>query len=133
MDKLDRTTRSSLMRRVRRINTGPELAVRRLLFSQGYRYRLHGVALPGRPDIVFSRRRCVIFVHGCFWHGHDCPRGRPPKSNVEFWTTKLERNRERDLQCARQLDEMGWRVLVVWQCELADVPALSERLSSFLG
>ena len=115
MDTLTRAQRSERMARIRSRNTGPELAVRRLVYSLGFRYRLHGTGLPGKPDLVFASRRKVIFVHGCFWHQHPgC--GRQPKSRLEFWTEKLFQNRERDLRNQRKLRSLGWRILIVWEC-----------------
>jgi DNA mismatch endonuclease, patch repair protein len=113
-------------------NTGPELMVRRLLFGLGYRYRLHARDLPGRPDIVFRKRQCIIFVNGCFWHGHDCPRGKAPSSNIEFWQRKINRNREHDARVKGELRRDGWRVLTIWQCETKDRAQLLRRLSRFL-
>jgi DNA mismatch endonuclease (patch repair protein) len=125
--------RSRIMRAVKGKDTTPELAVRRLLHSRGYRYRLHRKDLPGRPDLVFAGRRKVIFVHGCFWHGHDCKRGaRRPKENADYWAKKISRNQERDAKAQEALRSMGWDVLVLWECELKDRNGLSERLSGFL-
>lgn len=122
------------MGRVRSKDTGPELTLRRLLFAAGYRYRLHGQGLQGRPDIVFKGRRRVIFVHGCFWHRHqNCHLARLPKSKVDFWTAKFERNRERDAATEKALADEGWKVLVVWECELADLDALLSRVTAFLN
>lgn len=122
------------MRRVRGRNTTPELKVRRLLHAAGYRYRLHDRRLPGSPDLVFRKRRKVIFVHGCFWHGHDCPRGsRAPKANQTFWQAKFDRNRARDVRDLETLTRLGWRSLVVWECELKDSGELEKRLKAFLG
>ncbi|MBU9292114.1 very short patch repair endonuclease [Burkholderia multivorans] len=133
MDRLSVERRGWLMGRVGSKNTTPELAVRRLLFSMGYRYRLHDKRLPGRPDIVFSGRRKVIFVNGCFWHGHEgCRYGRLPKSRVEFWTEKICRNRERDRQNDERLLATGWRSLTVWQCELKSIDELAKKLYDFL-
>ena len=123
--------RSRTMRAVKSRDTKPELAVRRLLHSMGYRYRLHRSGLPGKPDIVFSSRRKVIFVHGCFWHGHECARGaRVPASNTEYWTAKIGRNVARDRGTLVQLTDAGWAALVLWECELDD--GLAERLTGFL-
>lgn len=133
MDSLDKDQRSALMRRVRRENTSPELLVRRALFSLGYRYTLHKKDLPGRPDIVFTKRKKVIFVHGCFWHGHSCRYGRLPKTNADFWAGKIERNRLRDATKAAELSSLGWSVLTLWQCEIQDKSSLSQVLCSFLG
>jgi DNA mismatch endonuclease (patch repair protein) len=124
--------RSRTMRAVKSKNTSPELYVRRLLHAQGYRYRLHRKDLPGCPDLVFNRRKRVIFVHGCFWHGHGCARGsRVPKSNTEYWRTKVARNRSRDVLAQQQLEASGWKVMAVWECELREEATLLERLSQF--
>ena len=121
------------MSRVRSKDMRPEMAVRKLIFSLGYRYRLHGRDLPGCPDLVFRRRRKVIFVHGCFWHRHpNCALARLPKSRLDFWQPKLERNRERDEQNKRALQREGWKVLTVWECELTDSRRLEKRIRRFL-
>ena len=125
--------RRRIMQAVGSRDTAPEMAVRRLLHRSGYRYRLHRKDLPGRPDIVFVSRRKAIFVHGCFWHGHDCPKGRLPKSRRDYWVPKLRGNRERDARNADRLRSMGWEVLAVWECETADLDALAARLFAFLG
>lgn len=119
------------MRRVRGRDTGPERTVRRALRDLGFGYRLDGSALPGRPDIVMKGRRVALFVHGCFWHGHDCPRGaRVPKSNTAYWTGKIARNRARDAAAVAALDALGWRAVIVWECELRGDPValLTQRL-----
>lgn len=125
--------RSRTMRAVKGRDTRPEMKVRRILHRMGYRYRLHRKDLPGKPDIVFGPRRRVIFVNGCFWHGHSCKRGnRLPKTNAEYWKSKIARNVERH---AKQLDELatvGWKSLTLWECELVDEDALSRRLRVFL-
>lgn len=134
MDILSPEQRSERMQLIRGSDTKPELLVRRVLFHLGYRYRLHARDLPGRPDIVFRSRHKVVFVHGCFWHGHEgCRMGRPPKSNVNFWAAKIDSNRERDRRVCRELDELGYASLIVWQCELNDVSTLEKRLAGFLG
>jgi len=121
------------MRSVRSRDTKPELLVRRAVTALGYRYRLHKATLPGKPDLVFASRRKVIFVHGCFWHGHDCARGaREPKSNVDYWAAKVRRNRERDAKTIAALHDAGWKVLIVWECETKDRDQLTNRLSQFL-
>ena len=120
--------RSAVMRRVKSRDTAPELAVRRLLRAAGIGYRLGGCGLPGRPDVVMKGRRVALFVHGCFWHGHHCPRGaRQPKANADYWLSKIERNRTRDAANLARLHEAGWRALVVWECELRQ-PGFDERL-----
>ena len=124
------------MARVRHKDTSPELIVRRLLHRLGYRYRLHGKQLPGKPDLVFAGRRKVIFVHGCFWHQHEderCTRRRRPTSNTAYWEGKLDRNVARDRAAVQQLAAAGWQTLIVWECETRDVDALSARLRAFLG
>lgn len=126
--------RRRTMQAVRSKNTKPEMLVRRALHAKGFRYRLHLSELPGKPDICFPARKKVIFVHGCFWHGHDCPRGdRTPKTNVEYWTRKVERNRARDEKVLVALKEMGWESFVVWECELRDPFRVLEELGEFLS
>ena len=111
--------RSAVMRAVKSSNTKPEIALRKALFALGYRYRLNVKTLPGKPDLVFAKHRTVIFVHGCFWHGHDCKRGRRvPKTNRDYWTAKIARNRARDEKNEAALAALGWRVITVWECEL---------------
>lgn len=134
MDTLTQMQRSERMARIRSKDTRPELEVRRLLHSMGYRYRLHGRDLPGAPDLVFRTRRKVIFVHGCFWHAHDsCSVANRPKSRPEFWDAKFARNRERDAKHVEALRATGWDVHTVWECELKDRAALVSTLVSFLG
>lgn len=125
--------RRRIMRSVGTKDTGPEMVVRRLLHRLGYRYRLHQRDLPGTPDIVFPGRQRAIFVHGCYWHGHGCSKGRLPKSNEEYWGTKIARNRKRDAAKEAALRELGWGVLAVWQCEIKDEVTLAEKLRNFLG
>jgi len=126
--------RSRVMRAVKGKDTAPEMSVRRMLHKLGYRYRLHRKDLPGKPDLVFPGRNAVIFVHGCFWHGHDCKRGaRIPKTNTEYWTEKICRNVKRDAQAIKDLEAAGWRVFVVWECDLRDLDTLKDRLVAFLG
>ena len=121
------------MRAVPAKDSTPELKVRKLLTALGARYRLHRRDLPGSPDIVFPSRRLAIFVHGCFWHGHDCARGaRVPKSNTAYWLGKIARNRTRDTTAAGALAALGWRAEAIWECELKDPPALTARLSLLL-
>ncbi|TGY92424.1 MULTISPECIES: very short patch repair endonuclease [Alphaproteobacteria] len=124
--------RRRIMQSVASQNTGPEMVVRRLLHSLGYRYRLHDRRLPGTPDIVFRKKKKAIFVHGCFWHAHDCPKGRPPRSREEFWQEKRKKNTERDARNIAELEVEGWSVLVVWQCETKDRQTLSSRLTAFV-
>jgi DNA mismatch endonuclease (patch repair protein) len=125
--------RSAVMRRVKGQGTTPEKTVRRLLTALGARYRLHRKDLPGKPDIVMPGRKLAIFVHGCFWHGHDCARGsRVPKQNRDYWTAKVARNKARDAAAQEALTVSGWRVETLWECELKDEAAVSERLESLL-
>lgn len=134
MDRLSVTARSLHMSRIRSKNTAPEIAVRKLVFSMGYRYRLHWTKLPGKPDLFFSRKRKVIFVHGCFWHRHqDCRKATTPKSNTEYWLPKFKRTIDRDRQSVDALTVLGWNVLIVWECELKDMGALADKLRSFLN
>ena len=136
MDRLTPKQRSANMSRIRSRDTKPEMIVRRLLYAAGYRYRLHGSALPGKPDLVFKGRRKVILVHECFWHQHEeerCREGRKPKSNMRYWHTKLERNVERDRRNEAELRALGWDVLVVWACEMRSSGELLARLVAFLG
>lgn len=132
-DRLDPLRRSRLMQKVRSSNTGPEKEVRSILHGLGYRFRLHRRDLPGTPDIVFPGRRVVLFVHGCFWHAHGCRKGQPPKSREDYWGPKLQATRQRDQRNLEALSEAGWRVEVVWQCELADRDELVARLRRLLS
>ena len=125
--------RSRTMRAVKSKDTKPEMIIRRLVSALGFRYRLHRADLPGKPDLVFGPRRKVIFVHGCFWHGHDCKRGaRVPKTNTEYWIAKIGRNRQRDENSTAALLAMGWRVRIIWECALKDRDALAAELEAFL-
>lgn len=125
--------RRRIMQSVKTKNTGPELTVRRALFAAGYRFRLHRKDLPGSPDIVLPGRKKVIFVHGCFWHGHGCAKGRASKSRLDYWGPKLKANKDRDSRNRNALTKLGWDVLTLWQCELSDLDALNMRLQTFLG
>lgn len=132
-DMFSSVDRSRIMSHVKSRNTAPEIAVRRLLHRLGYRFRLHRANLPGHPDIVLPRHRKVIFVHGCFWHGHrGCPRAGRPTSNTEFWNRKLDANVRRDGAAQGALVALGWQVLIVWQCETRDEMQLSSSLRQFL-
>lgn len=126
-------SRSALMGRVRQKNTSPELIVRRLLHRMGYRFRLHRKDLPGRPDIVLPRHNKVIFVHGCFWHRHDCKKATTPKTNEEFWKNKFQTNIERDIKVLRSIEQQGWDALTIWECQARDDRSLELRLLDFLG
>jgi len=132
VDHVTARRRSRIMRSVGTANTGPEMAVRRALHRRGFRYSLHRRDLPGSPDIVFPSRRKILFVHGCFWHGHSCSWGNLPKSRIEYWQPKIEANRKRDARNVKDLKADGWAVLVVWQCELRDKPAAIDKIVRFL-
>jgi DNA mismatch endonuclease (patch repair protein) len=126
--------RSAVMRRVKGKDTTPELKVRKALTALGARYRLHRKDLPGSPDIVLPGRRLALFVHGCFWHGHDCARGaRVPKANRDYWLAKVGRNRARDAASREALAALGWRVETIWECDLKDAEALQARLRDLLS
>jgi DNA mismatch endonuclease (patch repair protein) len=133
-DIMSAQKRSAVMARIRGKDTQPELLARRALHAMGYRYRLYRRDLPGTPDIVFPSRRKVVFVHGCFWHGHSgCRHAVMPATRPEFWAAKIRRNQERDADALAQLQAQGWRVLVLWECEMADARQVSMCLSHFLG
>ena len=124
--------RSANMRAIRSKNMLPELAVRKLVHKLGYRFRLHRTDLPGKPDLVFSSRRKIIFVHGCFWHSHGCKIAHLPKSNQGYWAPKLRRNKARDGENVRALRAEGWQSLVIWECELHDEARVKKRLKTFI-
>lgn len=133
-DVFSKDERSAVMRRVKGRDTTPEMKVRRALTKLGARYRLHRKDLPGNPDIVMPGPRLALFVHGCFWHGHDCARGaRVPKQNRDYWVAKVDRNRARDARHLGDLTAKGWRVETIWECELKDEAALNARLKTLLG
>lgn len=133
MDSLSPEKRKWVMSQVKGKNTTPEKSVRSLLHRLGFRFRLHKRNLPGTPDIILPKYHSVIFVHGCFWHRHNCPNGqRLPKTNVDFWKNKLDNNAERDLRKLSELRTLGWKVLVVWECEVKDSHRLRNIILSFL-
>ncbi len=133
MDTVSTEIRSRIMAQVKSKGMKPEMRVRRLLHSLGYRYRLHRSDLPGRPDLVFPSRRKVVFVNGCFWHRHPgCSRVRIPSTNQDYWLSKLQRNYERDCRNKDLLEQNGWSVMTVWECELRDLSETTERLIAFL-
>jgi DNA mismatch endonuclease (patch repair protein) len=126
--------RSRIMRAVKGSDTAPEMTVRQLVHRMGYRFRLHRKDLPGKPDLVFPGLHKVVFVNGCFWHGHDCARGaRTPKANAEYWRGKITRNSLRDASNLASLEAKGWRAAVIWECELKDPAQVKKRLAGFLG
>lgn len=125
--------RRRTMQAVKSKDTAPELMVRRLVHSMGYRFRLHRKDLPGKPDVTFPRRHKTLFIHGCFWHGHNCARGaRVPMQNRAYWTKKVARNQERDKTAQASLHTLGWRVLVLWECELKDIRRVGSKVKNFL-
>lgn len=135
-DVFDAEKRSAVMRAVKSSDTAPERAVRAAVRALGYarRYRLGGSALPGKPDLVFGAMHKTIFVHGCFWHGHDCKRGaRQPKDNADYWCAKIARNRTRDVSVLKALKADGWKSLTIWECETRDAEKLSTKLERFLA
>lgn len=136
-DNISRERRSENMRRIRSKDMKPEILVRRITHALGYRFRIHRNDLPGRPDLVLPRHHKIIFVHGCFWHGHDDPKcidgRRIPKSNLDYWIPKLARNRERDREVLEALNDMGWSTMVVWECETRKLAELSLCLRSFIA
>jgi DNA mismatch endonuclease (patch repair protein) len=134
VDHVDAAKRSLIMASVHSKNTKPEMVVRKMVYQLGYRYRLYSDKLPGRPDLAFAGKRKAVFVHGCFWHRHpDCRYATSPKTRVEFWKSKFQANVARDELTRRKLEQMGWKVLTVWQCELKDPDKLAERLNEFLA
>lgn len=134
MDNLSSARRSENMRRIRSRNTLPEITVRSIIHRMGFRFRLHRKDLPGKPDIVLPGLRKIVLVHGCFWHQHaKCKEGRLPKSRPEYWIPKLQRNRDRDAQNRHALRKLGWRSLVVWECEIERLASLERKLERFLS
>ena len=133
MDKLTQQQRSALMSRVKTKGTAPEMIVRSLIHRLGYRFRLHRKDLPGTPDLVFPSLQKIVFVHGCFWHGHSCSRGAPPSSNQLFWELKIAANCRRDKTVVRKLRGAGWSILIVWECQISDKNKFLQRVINFLG
>lgn len=132
-DTLSPPERSERMSRIRNKNSDPEMKLRRLIHSMGFRYRLHVKGLPGTPDLVFPSRRAIIFMHGCFWHRHEgCKLARLPKSKLDYWQPKLEANKTRDLMQQQQLRDLGWRLLVVWECEMVYTERVATIVRNFL-
>jgi DNA mismatch endonuclease, patch repair protein len=132
-DHLSPSQRSRVMARIHGRNTQPELAIRSIVHRMGYRYRLHVRALPGCPDLVFPKYKAAMFVHGCFWHQHrNCPRARKPRSNIAFWSRKLSKNALRDRRHLKALQELGWKTLVIWQCEIKNFEKVAKTVRRFL-
>lgn len=136
MDRITKEKRSANMRNIKSKDMKPEMIVRRLVYKMGYRYRLHRHDLPGRPDLVFVGRKKIIFVHGCYWHQHQeptCPLTHKPKTNKAYWSPKLNKNSERDKNNRKKLKEMGWDVLVIWECQLrSELLAVEQEIKAFL-
>ena len=133
-DNVDPATRSRTMAQVPSKDTRPEMAVRRAVHAAGHRYQLHRADLPGKPDLVFPRHRLAVFVHGCFWHRHSCRKGSSvPATRTTYWLAKFKRNKSRDRRARDSLRRLGWRSLVVWECQLGDAARLERALRRFLG
>lgn len=130
MDSISKEKRSILMSRIQSKDTKPEILVRKYLFSKGLRFRKNVKKMPGTPDIVLPKYNTIIFIHGCFWHGHTCRQGRLPTSNMEFWQNKITNNKKRDIQKIELLEKEGWKVIVIWQCELKNKVKSEETLNS---
>ena len=136
MDKISISSRSENMRKIRSKDTKPELIVRKLIFNEGFRYRLHSKLIPGKPDITFPSKKKVIFINGCFWHQHNiknCNNSHLPKSNLEYWIPKLEKTVQRDLKNQSELKKLGYSILILWECELDDSKLLLKKIKYFLN
>ncbi|MDR0332435.1 MAG: DNA mismatch endonuclease Vsr [Dysgonamonadaceae bacterium] len=131
-DIYSKQKRSEIMSHISGKETKPEIMVRKFLFVNGFRFRKNVKDLPGKPDIVLPKYKTVIFIHGCFWHGHTCKRGALPETNIDFWKTKIGGNTERDKKNITELQNQGWKVIVIWQCEIRNVELQNERLSKLL-
>ena len=133
MDKLNKEQRHRCMSAIKGKDTKPELLVRKFLFSRGFRYRLNHPRLPGHPDIVLRKYRTVIFVNGCFWHGHNCKKGKLPSSNTDFWKEKISNNKSRDAKNSDLLVKLGWKVIIIWQCEIKALKNREIRFSKLIS
>ncbi len=134
VDVLTKAQRSRCMSKIKGKNTKPEMVIRRLVHAMGYRYRLHRKDLPGTPDLVFPKYRKIIFVHGCYWHRHDCPYGKVrAKTNAEFWENKIQSNVARDLRYQAELKALGWEVLLIWECWIKEPEMLESTIRNFLS
>ncbi|MBE5700160.1 DNA mismatch endonuclease Vsr [Akkermansia sp.] len=131
-DIFSQTKRSDIMSKISNKDTKPEILVRKFLFSQGFRYRINVRTLPGKPDIVLPKYKIAIFVHGCFWHGHDCKKGKLPSSNIDFWKNKILKNKLRDNENQAQLALLSWKVIVIWQCEINKIDKKIETFNKLL-
>jgi DNA mismatch endonuclease (patch repair protein) len=132
MDRLSQERRSWLMSQIRGKDTLPELALRSLIHRMGFRFRLHRKDLPGKPDLVFPSKKKVIFLHGCFWHGHICKKKKMPKTRITYWNEKIDTNRSRDRRVIRQLGQSGWKALIIWECDLKKMERLKMKVTRFL-
>lgn len=133
VDHLTKDARSKNMAAIKSKNTSPELIVRKILFSEGYRYRIHDSKLPGKPDIVLKKYKTVIFVHGCFWHSHaNCKRANMPKTNLDYWSNKISKNVDRDKEHYEELKEGEWKILIIWECQTKDREQVRKLLSKVL-
>jgi len=132
-DIYSKSKRSEVMSRISGKETKPEILVRKYLFSQGFRFRKNVKDLPGKPDVVLPKYKTIIFIHGCFWHGHTCKRGTLPTTNVEFWKEKIEGNVERDRRDVAELEKLGWNVIIIWQCEIRNVQLRQEKFLNILN
>jgi DNA mismatch endonuclease (patch repair protein) len=132
-DIYSKSKRSDIMSHISGKETKPEILVRKFLFANGFRFRKNVKDLPGKPDIVLLKYKTVIFIHGCFWHGHTCKRGTLPTTNVEFWETKIGGNVERDKQNVLELKKQGWKIIVIWQCEIKNITLINTRLDKLIN
>ena len=131
-DIYDKAKRSAIMSKISGKETKPEILVRKFLHTNGFRFRKNDKRYPGKPDVILPKFKTIIFIHGCFWHGHLCKAGKLPETRKEFWTEKLQANKARDNQNIQELKKLGWKVLVIWQCEIKNKSVRSERLESLL-
>ncbi len=131
-DIFSQTKRSDIMSKISSKDTKPEILVRKFLFSKGFRYRINVKTLPGKPDIVLPKYKTIIFVNGCFWHGHNCKKGKLPSSNTDFWKEKISNNKSRDAKNSDLLVKHGWKVIIIWQCEISNVNNRETRLEFLL-
>ena len=131
-DIFSQTKRSDIMSKISSKDTKPEILVRKFLFSKGFRYRINVKTLPGKPDIVLPKYKTIIFVNGCFWHGHNCKKGKLPSSNTDFWKEKISNNKSRDAQNSDLLVKLGWKVIIIWQCEISKIDNRTKILNKLL-
>ena len=131
-DIFSQTKRSDIMSKISRKDTQPEILVRMFLFSKGFRYRINVKTLPGKPDIVLPKYKTIIFVNGCFWHGHNCKKGKLPSSNTDFWKEKISNNKSRDAKNSDLLVKLGWKVIIIWQCEISKIDNRTKILNKLL-